>query len=88
MRVPVEELRTEFAASGLTPVELAQRLGWRERRNAPGRTDFWDGRRVMRTLGLRASDKGHGYGFSERKAVNPTTAQEIRAALRNGSNAA
>lgn len=79
-RVPVEELQRAVDASGLTPAEIARRLGWvcTDRKGWTGP----DGHRVRRVLGLLAHDKGHGYGTAPRRAVNRRTADAILAALR------
>lgn len=83
-RVPVEELRHELEASGLTPRDLAIRLGWyRGNQRRTGGERWWvDTGRVTRVLGLRPNDRGHGYGPARQRFVNAPMAVAIRAALR------
>lgn len=83
MRVPVEDLRREFEASGLTCSELSRRLGWAREGTSPRPSN---GPRVRRVLGYREQDNGTHAGKhylpSVRRSVNAATAERIRAALR------
>lgn len=82
-RVPVEDLRRELEASGLTARDLAIRLGWyrgNERRTG-GERRWVDTGRVTRVLGMRPNDRGHGYGQARQRFVNPRMAVAIRTAL-------
>lgn len=82
-RVSVDELRQAVDRSALSHVEIARRMGWmRSDKPTP------DGRRVARTLGLRAQDNSHGYGSSQRQFVNWATAERLLAALEEMRDAA
>lgn len=72
-RVPVEGLRQAFERSGLTPAQLAHRLGWYDHRGVA------DGTRVLRRLGLRKAYDRSGGRWTQQ--VNAGTAEELAVAL-------
>ena len=74
--IPVEVLQEKFLDSGLTAVELAQRLGWTRDHGRRA-----DGERVRRYLGLIQQPGGKGRVAKYKVRMYDSTALEIAEAL-------
>jgi hypothetical protein len=77
--VPVQPFQEAFLGSGLTPTEVALRLGW-TRVNRDKR--YPDGDRVKKALGLRPYQVGRGRGAKLKERLHEDTALEFCRALR------
>jgi hypothetical protein len=78
--VDVAPLREAFQRSGLSACEVARRMGWIRTRRFDGRR-LPDQSRVVRYLGLREYQPGHGYENRFRARMREDVAERFARAL-------